>query len=123
METIASTGCREKLIAFHLARSYREDMSREALYDVTRGYWKVDIKRAKQAEYAMSVYQGVVREVYKIRQWLPAGDIFRPALPDAEAPEGRYGFTGETAEDPVRKRYVGKHIAGLNPRSAFQYSF
>lgn len=123
METIVLDTSKEKLIAFHLARSYREDMSKEALYDVTRGYWRIDIRRAKQAEYALSVYQGTVKEVYKIHQWLPAKDIFRPSLPDAENPEGRYGFIGEVAETPIRKQYIGKHIAGLNPRSAFQYSF
>ena len=123
METIVLASSSEKLIAFNLARSYQEDMSKEALYDVTRGYWKIDMKRANQAEYALSVYQGVIKEVYKIHQWFPARDIFRPTLPDAENPEGRYGFTGEIAEDPIRKQYTGKHIAGLNPRSAFQYSF
>ena len=123
METIAFDAGKEKLIAFHLARSYRENLSKEALYDVTRGYWRIDIRRAKQAEYALGVYQGVVKDVYKIHQWLPAGDIFRPTLPDAEKPEGRYGFTGDVAEDPIRKRYIGRRIAGLNPRSAFQYLF
>ena len=123
METVVLASVREKLIAFNLARSYREDMSKEALYDVTRGYWRIDIRRAEQAEYALGVYQGVVKEVYKIHQWLPAGDIFRPTLPDAENPEGRYGFTGEIAEGPRRELYAGKRIAGLNPRSAFQYSY
>lgn len=123
MEEIVLTGCPEKLIAFHLAHSYREDLPEEALYDATRGYWRISLKRAKRAEYALSVYRGVVREVYKIRQWLPARDLFRPTLPGAEAPEGRYGFTGEVAEESVRRRYVGRRVAGWNPRSAFQYSF
>ena len=123
METILLDSGREKLIAFNLARSCREDMSKEALYDVTRGYWRIDIRRVEQAEYALGVYQGVVKEVCKIHRWLPAGDIFRPTLPDAETPEDRYGFTGEITEEAVRTRYIGKRIAGLNPRSAFQYSF
>ena len=123
METIALNACQEKLIAFNLALSYREDMSREALYDATRGFWRVSIRRAKQAEYALGVYQGVVKEVYAIHQWLPAREIFRPTLSDAEVPEGRYGFTGETAEESIRKRYIGKRLSGLNPRNAFQYSF
>ena len=123
METIVLPAGKEKLIAFNLARSYREGMSKEALYDVTRGYWKIDLKRAKQAEYALSVYQGAVKEVYKIHQWLPAGSVPRPTLPDAEIPKDRYEFTGEAAEGPMRKQYIGKHISGLNPRSAFQYSF
>lgn len=48
----------ENVIVIKINRSYKETMSETALYDVTRGYWKLNLKRAKQAEYAFSVYKG-----------------------------------------------------------------
>ena len=123
MESIALRDIAEPVMIFNLARSYREDLSKEALYDATRGYWEVNIKRAKQAKYALGVYRGVVKEVYTIRRWLPAGSIPRPTLPDAEVPEKRWEFAGEPAELSVRERYAGRFITGLNGRSPFQYSF
>lgn len=123
MEPITLGGIKEKAIVIKLARSYREGMSKEALYDVTRGYWKVNLKRARQAEYALSVYQGIVREVYEIDQWLPAGSVPRPTLPDAEVPGDRYEFTGKVAENRIRNRYIDQFIAGLDGRCSFRYAF
>ena len=123
METITLAAVQENIIAFKIAQSYDENMPKEALYDVTRGYWKVNLNRADRAEYALSVYKGIVKEVYKIHQWLPAGSVPRPTLPDAEVPEGRYEFTGEVAEDRIRNRYLGKCISGLNGRNSVRYSY
>jgi hypothetical protein len=44
------------------------------LYEATRGIWVVNPPRNK-ATYAMGVYQGIVREVYQIEQWHPAGTL------------------------------------------------
>lgn len=44
---------------------YRPGMSREALYEATRGHWKVGPRR-ERAEFAMAVAGGIVREVYEI---------------------------------------------------------
>lgn len=103
----------ENVIAIKINRSYREGMSKEALYEVTRGYWRLDVKRAEKAQYIFSVYGGVIKEVYEIMGWLPAGTVPRPTLPEAEIPVGRYEFVGEIAEDSVRNRYIERSIADL----------
>lgn len=64
-------------------------------------------------DYAFSVFNGIIIEVYRIEKWLPAGSIPRPTLPDAEVPEGRYEFVGEVAEEEIRDRYIGKSMANL----------
>ncbi|MCM1220430.1 MAG: hypothetical protein NC548_38690 [Lachnospiraceae bacterium] len=103
----------ENVIAIKVNHSYKEDISEAGLYDITRGYWKISIQRAERAEYAFSVYKGIIKEVYKIEKWLPAGSVPRPTLPDAEVPEGRYEFVGEIAEDEIRNKYIGKSMANL----------
>ena len=44
----------------------------QTLYDATRGIWRVGERRGR-AELAMAVYQGMVKEVYVIGEWYPAG--------------------------------------------------
>ena len=100
----------ENVIAIKINQAYRENMTELELYEVTRGYWKVDVKRA---DYVFSVYKGMIKEVYKVKEWLPAGTIPRPTLPDAETPADRYEFVGEIAEENIRDKYIEKSIANL----------
>lgn len=103
----------ENVIAIKINQAYRENMTELDLYEVTRGYWKVDVKRAEKADYVFSVYKGMIKEVYKVKEWLPSGTIPRPTLPDAETPADRYEFVGEIAEENIRDKYIEKSIANL----------
>jgi len=44
-------------------------MSPEELYEVTRGIWKVGERSRNQVEYAFSIFQGIVLEIYRVDQW------------------------------------------------------
>lgn len=106
----------ENVIAIKINQAYRENMTELELYEVTRGCWKVDVKRAEKADYAFCIYKGIIKEVYKIKEWLPAGSIPRPTLPDAETPADRFEFVGEIAEENIRDKYIEKSIANLYRR-------
>ena len=56
---------RHKAILITINKLYRSNMTIEELYEATRGIWKVG-ERREQAEFAMAVYQGIVREVYRM---------------------------------------------------------
>ena len=88
---------------------YRSNMVAEELYEATRGIWKLGKKR-EQAEFAFSVFQGTVREVYRIKKWQPAG-THRYQYRDIEnfRTPGRWEFEGSIAED-VRDLYIGKSV-------------
>ena len=103
----------ENIIAIKINRSYRENMTVTELYEVTRGWWKLDLKKARYAEYVFSVYQGIVKEVYKIDGWFPAGSIPRITLPNEVAPADRFEFVGEVAEQNIREKYIGKSLVNL----------
>ena len=51
------------LVRIH--RPFRPGMSDVALYEATRGVWKVGTLR-ERARYALTVHQGVVLEVFEI---------------------------------------------------------
>jgi hypothetical protein len=106
MLTAKEAKIEHEAILILINRLYRSGMTAEELYEATRGIWKIGSKR-ERVEYAMAVYQGVVREVYRILEWLPAGSLKYETRDSADFKgSGRWEFKGEVASD-VRDRYVG----------------
>ena len=99
-----------------ISQFYRSDMSDLELLEATRGIWKLG-KRREKAEIALAVYQGIVREVYRIISWLPAGTlIYKTRNLDDVKSSTRWEFDGKVAED-LRKQYLHKAVgkSGQNP--------
>lgn len=93
-------------ILIRVNRLYRHAMSEEELYDVTRGVWKLGYRKSR-AKYALAVFEGVVREVYKIKEWHPAGStVYKTRGGENLRRSGRWEFTGEKAEETIRSRYI-----------------
>jgi hypothetical protein len=97
----------ERGIIFRIGRLYHEGMSASDLYDATRAAWRIGAKR-DSFEYAFAVVNGIVKEVYTINSWHPAGTT----LERAKAPEyrGRWEFVGRPASEEMRQRYVGRYV-------------
>lgn len=98
-------------ILIRINRLYRPAMEPNALYEATRGSWRVGARR-ERAKLAMAVYEGVVRAVYEIEAWHPAGST-PYATRDVEAlrREGRWEFTGRDAASEFQERYLGRSVA------------
>jgi hypothetical protein len=98
-----------KVILITINRLYRSNMSALELYEATRGTWKVGRRRAK-ANFAFAVYQGIVREVYRIHQWHPAGTLAYETRDDSHfSGQRRWEFEGEVARD-IRETYVSNSV-------------
>lgn len=107
---------RHKAILFTINRLYRSNMTPLELYETTRGIWVLG-KRKEKAEYAMSVTYGIVREVYQIERWYPAGTLEYQTRDSSDFKKsGRWEFSGQIADD-IRDKYVGFSVgtAGQNP--------
>lgn len=67
-------------------------------YEATRSAWRFTPKSIEEYPYVFSVTDGVVKEVYKIKEWYVM--------------EGskRYAFHGEIAEKHIRERFVNKRL-------------
>jgi hypothetical protein len=86
-------------------------MSDVALYEATRGVWKIGPRR-DNAEYALAIVQGIVKEVYQIGYWQPALTTpYTSRKLDAALAAGRWEFIGKRAPDAVRDRYLRKSVA------------
>jgi hypothetical protein len=108
----------EPSLLIRIPKLYRHGMSARELYDATRGVWKLGPRR-KGAHLAFAVESGLVREVYEIDEWHPAGSTeyaFR-RLEDVAIP-GRWEFTGSVANSDIRRRYVGESVAHYFLRGA-----
>ncbi len=83
-------------------------MSDVALYEATRGSWRVGPRR-ERAQYALTVHEGIVREVYTIERWQPAGTAAYATRPEPEVP-GAGGSSAVAAPDAIRSKYVGRSV-------------
>jgi len=111
-----SVGIRHKALLITISRLYRSNMSEEELYEATRGVWRLGDKR-NSVEYAMAVYQGIVREVYQIKKWHPAGSLpYNTRNPEEFNKGNRWEFEGCIATD-IRDEYIDKFVGkgGQNP--------
>lgn len=99
-------------ILIRINQAFRYSMSAVELYDYTRGQWRLNPDNARRAKYALSVYSGIVQEVYEIRDWYEAGTTFSIRADNAniergadERMKGRYEFIGNIANEPHRSKY------------------
>ena len=99
-----------KAVLIKINRLYRSNMSDEELYEATRGIWRVGPRREK-AEYGMAVYQGIVKEVFRIKKWHPAGTLtYLTRKVDITEPNTRWEFEGEIADDKIRDEYINNLV-------------
>jgi len=102
----------EKVILINVGQLYRKDMAPSELYEATRGIWIV-APDAHKADFAFSVNQGIVREVYAISRWRRANDppFRRPDVleNDPRLKEG-WVFEGGVAPEPIRTEYRGTSV-------------
>ncbi len=99
----------EPAILIRINKLYHYGMTPTELYDATRHAWVVSPKR-EQVKYAFAVYQGIVREVYEISQWLPAGSTFITQNPKGVKRRKRWEFVGTVAPERIRKKYLDRVV-------------
>ncbi len=84
-----------KAILIIINQSFKQGMSKDALYEATRGDWAKINAEKKQADYAVAVAGGVIKAVYHIEKW--------------EAASGnRQRFTGSRAND--MEKYIESNV-------------
>jgi hypothetical protein len=109
---------REPSILIRIPGNYRYGMSDVELYDATRSAWRLGERRVA-AQLAIAVFEGVVREVYRITGWFPGGTTFSVRRGGKYAAESeRWEFVGTLADDAVRRRYIQKYVGHLFPPGA-----
>lgn len=92
-------------------RLFHRNIKDDELYEITRGNWAMSAKRKDGAKYAVAVYRGVARAVYRLERWerAEAGD-------PRQKRRNRWRFTGSPAEE--MRHLIGGSVAKyLDPPS------
>ena len=101
---------KDKLVLININRVENKS-SPSAILSQVQYAWKINIAKARTADYVLAVERGVVIGVFQVFEWLPALAENFHGRPDRE---GRYGFIGKPANDNVWSYYVsdfGKRIS------------
>ena len=110
------------VVLVNIAREWDPALSPDELYERTRRYWHC-APQQHAAVYAMTVGDGVIREVYRINSWREvdmAAVQLDPGRKGAGKPLPHYtrrqAFEGHVAAD--MQHYIGqsvRHLVGQNP--------
>jgi hypothetical protein len=91
----------EPAILININQKYLDNKNNpEKLYEATSKYWRVDIRRSNSIALACAVYRGIIREIYLVRQWKKAENIYLD----------RAYFIGEVAPEQIRNLYINKSV-------------
>lgn len=81
------------------------------LYEASRGYWKMDMDRAKRMKYAMPVYNDKILSVYEIDDWYNAKSSPRKKeFVSNDSSDGDLEFIGWLAKDDILLNYVNQTV-------------
>jgi len=102
-----------KGVSILINRDYRPTFGDLEIFEITRGIWTQKmVTISKDAKYAYATFKGVVKEVYEIHSWVPAGtqEYFTRSIDPTRLEKARWEFVGRKASKELRDLYVGKII-------------
>tara|TARA_B100000925_G_C21828241_1_gene395977 strand:- start:12 stop:716 length:705 start_codon:yes stop_codon:yes gene_type:complete len=94
----------DPVIIININKKYKRGSDSSEIYNATKQSWKVSASRIQNIKYALSEYEGIIIEVYKINEWYEI--------------DNRWGFNGEVAENLIREKYINKSIAHTKKKGA-----
>jgi hypothetical protein len=115
-ESLSADEITEDVLMIRINRAYRNGMSPQEIYDITRSAWKLNAQHMQSAKYAFAVYDGMVLEVFEISGWFYEGQTFNGTAPKEEVSKDRYEFVGNLAPEEIRQKYKNKSVAHLFPK-------
>jgi hypothetical protein len=100
-------------VAILINKHYKPTFGDLETFEITRGIWGKRIVTAcekNEAKFAYATFNGVVKDVYQIHSWVPAGtqEYFSRLLDPERLKNARWEFVGKKASNKVRELYVGK---------------
>jgi hypothetical protein len=103
----------EEVATFHhkaLLIIVNKSAKRFSLYDATRYAWKIDIKRAIEADVILPTIQGLIVGAFVADEWLEATAENFPSRAEQGGAPGRFGFVGKAAPAQIAELYVDKKV-------------
>lgn len=100
----------DKVILININNLYHFWISEKDLYEATRKSWVLNKDRANRADYVLSHYHWIVREVYEIDYWYESNEFKNVNETWWKITNWRYEFIWKIATQAVRNKYLHKSI-------------
>lgn len=85
--------------------------TQQDIYHATKGVWSMAIGQAEKKKYVLSVFKGLVVEVFTVDKWYQEKrDYQRTSKKHGNSKRLGCAFEGRVAEDEIRNRYINKSI-------------
>ena len=126
----------DNIVLININKLYHNNMTPLELYEATRGFWRVNLAKAQNVDYALAVYSGIVLEVYEVADWYDAfttmmftrtngtDDEEDYDYDEDEAKNNRREFVGRVARKEDRDKYIHKSVEkfyGNGKRNPIRY--
>jgi len=103
-----------KLLLLIINKSYDYRMNENQIYECVRRSWAVKVERAVKAEFVLAVAHGLIRGVYKAKEWY---ELSEDEIQDISE-KGKKAFNGY----PVQSELLGASVRHLgHMRKGFKY--
>ena len=102
----------EEAVFLHkiLMININKTISEKSIYDAVRFAWRINVNKARCADYIVAVKQGIIFGVFQEAEWKEANTKNFPEF--NEDVQGRYGFRGKDAPSAIKDLYHGKRVPG-----------
>ena len=110
------------MLLIRIPKTYQDGMGSLFLYELTRGYWRVNEAKVGDVEkwpYAAAVFAGKILEVYKIDAWQKGSEAVMLTRIPNDRDKDRYVFTGTLAPTEIRQKFVGKACVSFQKGDQF----
>lgn len=97
-------------------KTFKPGMDIFSLYEVTRTAWIVNPDEASSVDYILSVYNGIILDVFTVTAWFKACAVMNSTIKPSEVEYNRYEFVGNIAPAEIRNKYKGKSVKNLFER-------
>lgn len=97
-------------VIININKTYERGNGQLSIYEATKEAWVISEKRRNSIKYALSEYQGIIVEAFKIESWYQC-------LSESKN-RNRWGFNGAIAEESIRAAYVNKSVRHVKKRGA-----
>lgn len=114
----------DPVIIININKKYTRGSSVDEIYKATKEAWKVSESRIKKILYAFSEFEGIIIEVFEIKEWysIEINDSNNEIVPNFKTNQNktsfRWGFNGVVAESSIRNKYINKSIAHTKKRGS-----
>lgn len=97
-------------VIININGQYNRSMGGNAIYQATKGCWRMNANRIKNVKYVLSEYRGLIVEVFEVERWYTMPRQYVSGKNKGKTYNG-WCFDGHVAPDVIRDLYINKSIA------------